>query len=256
MPDYSQGKIYKIISDENDKFYIGSTIQPLYKRMYSHRNKHHSCMSKNLGVDIKDCIIVLVENIQCKDKQELHKRERYYIEKYREEGLNIVNKLIPGRTHKQYYEDNKKKIKEQGKEYYQKNKEKIIEQQKEYEEKNKEKIVKKNKEYREKNKEKIKGYYKDNKDKIDKQHKEHYQKNKEKIKEKHKEYYERTKEVRLEKNKEYYEDNKDKIKEQKKEYNEKNKDIISEKRKEKITCECGAIIQKGNNRHKKTKSSY
>jgi len=81
MPDYSQGKIYKIVNDENDKFYIGSTIQPLYKRMYHHRSKDHSCMSKKLGVDIKDCIIVLVENIQCKDKDELLRKERYYIEK-------------------------------------------------------------------------------------------------------------------------------------------------------------------------------
>jgi len=253
MPDYSQGKIYKIISDENDKFYIGSTIQPLYKRMYSHRNKHHSCMSKNLGVDIKDCIIVLVEKFECKDKDELLKKERFYIEKYRKEGLNIVNKLIPGRTHKQYYEDNKKKIKEQGKEYYQKNKEKIIEQQKEYEEKNKEKILRKNKKYREKNKEKIKGYYKDNKDKIKEQKKEYYEKNKEKLNEKKKKYYEKNKEYYKKKNKEYNKKNKEKIKEQKKEYNEKNKDIISERKKEKITCECGSIIQKGNNRHKKTK---
>ena len=130
MPDYSQGKIYKIVNDENDNFYIGSTIQPLYKRMYHHRSKDHSCMSKKLGVDIKDCIIVLVENIQCKDKDELLRKERYYIEKYKKEGLNIVNKKIPGRTKKQYYEVNKNYIKKKVKNWVENNKEKTTEYKK------------------------------------------------------------------------------------------------------------------------------
>ena len=197
MPDYSQGKIYKIVNDENDNFYIGSTIQPLYKRMYHHRCKDHSCMSKNLGVDLKDCIIVLVENIQCKDKDELLRKERYYIEKYKKEGLNIVNKIIPGRTKKEYYEDNK--------------------------------------------------------DKIVKRKKEHYEKNKDEISKKKINHYEKNKELYKKKLKDYYENNKEKIKKDNKEYREKTKEKESERRKEKITCECGAIIQKCNNRHKKTK---
>jgi len=155
MPDYSKGKIYKIINNENDKFYIGSTIQPLYKRMSQHREKHHKCMSKNLDVDIKECIIVLVEKVECKSKEELFKKEREYIEKYRDERLNIVNKILPGRTAKEYYEKNKEQKKEQRKKYYEKNKEKILKIVKGYSEKNKETIKKCKKEYYEKNKEKI-----------------------------------------------------------------------------------------------------
>ena len=154
-------------------------------------------MTKNLGVELKDIQIVLIEKYPCKDIEEAKLRERYYIEKYQKEGLNIVNKNIPGRTKKQYQEDNKEKIKQYTKELNIKNKETIIKQKKEY-----------------------------------------YLKNKELYKKRFKEKYEK---------------NKEKIKKQKKEYREKNKDIISEKRKEKITCKCGAIIQKGNNRHKKTK---
>ncbi len=216
MPDYSQSKIYKIVNDDNDNFYIGSTIQPLYKRMHHHRSKHHSCMSKKIGVDLKDCIIVLVEKIECKDKQELHKRERYYIEKYREEGLNIVNKIIPGRTDKEYYQDNKEERLRKSKQHYEKNKEKRNQQQKENYEKNKEHYKKKSKEYREENKEKIK------------------------------EYRDKNKEKNYEKMKEYY-------KEYTKEYYEKNKDRIAEKAKQKIKCVCGAIIQKSNNKHIKSK---
>ena len=67
---------------------------------------------------------------------------------------------------------------------------------------------------------------------------EHYQDNKEKI---------------LEYGKEYYEDNKEELCKKGKEYREKHKEEIMEKRKEKITCECGCIINKKHlNRHKKS----
>ena len=130
MPDYSQGKIYKIVNDENDNFYIGSTIQPLYKRMYHHRSKDNQCMSKNLGVELKECKIILVEAFECKNKDELLMKERYYIEKYKKEGLNIVNKKIPGRTKKQYYEVNKNYIKKKVKNWVENNKEKLTEYKK------------------------------------------------------------------------------------------------------------------------------
>jgi hypothetical protein len=56
---------------------------------------------------------------------------------------------------KEWYEDNKDKIKEQNKEYREKNKEYCIEYSKEYRENNKDKINEKKKEYYENNKEKI-----------------------------------------------------------------------------------------------------
>jgi len=76
---YKNGKIYKIVNNENDKVYYGSTCVPLYKRMYQHR-KIHDCMSKNIGVDLKQCQIILVEEIKCENKQQLLMRERWYIE--------------------------------------------------------------------------------------------------------------------------------------------------------------------------------
>ena len=39
MPDYSLGKIYKVVNDVNNMIYIGSTCQPLYARMASHRSE-------------------------------------------------------------------------------------------------------------------------------------------------------------------------------------------------------------------------
>ena len=49
--------------------------------------------------------IILIENYPCERKDELHARERYYIE-----SLKCVNKVIPTRTDREYVEANKEKI--------------------------------------------------------------------------------------------------------------------------------------------------
>jgi len=88
---------------------------------------------------------------------------------------------------------------------------------------------------------------------------------KDKIKEYKKEYYQDNRGNVLKKQQEYAIENKDKIKEYKKEYQLNNKDKIKEYQKEryiknekmikqKVTCECGCLIRKGNIlQHKKTK---
>jgi len=186
MPDYQKTKIYKIMNNENDKFYIGHTVQKLSERMRTHRNvsSYYKCSSNNLGVDIKDCFIVLVEKYPCKDIDEARKRERYYIEKYKKEGLNIVNIKIPGRTDKEYqqlpivkqksksrakkhYQDNKSIHLNNSKKRYKNNKEEIKKTRKEKYKLNKEKHAIKSKKYRDENIEKIKknnkDYYQNNK---------------------------------------------------------------------------------------------
>jgi len=184
MPDYQKGKIYKIVNNENNNVYYGSTIQILSNRMSKHRNKHNLCMSKKIGVDIKECKIILVENYPCKSKYELEKRERYYIENF-----ECVNKNIPTRTIKEWENDNKDKRKG----YREKGKDRM----KEYREKNKEEIKQFQKEYRGKNKDKMKEYR---------------EKGKDKMKEYNKEYREKNKEERKQKAKEYRQNNKEKIK--------------------------------------------
>jgi predicted GIY-YIG superfamily endonuclease len=38
MPDYSKGQIYTIRNRNDDKkIYVGSTLQPLYKRFHQHK---------------------------------------------------------------------------------------------------------------------------------------------------------------------------------------------------------------------------
>jgi len=208
MPDYKNGKIYKLWSPQGDEIYIGSTTQSLARRKALHKARMNCC-SKLLFEKYDDVRIELIEEFPCENKMELNKREGQHMR-----NNTCINKYIAGRTIKEYHEDNKEKIKQ----YLEDNKEKIKEQMKEYHQNNKEKIKERKKEWHEDNKEKIKEY-----------EKEYYENNKEKIKQ----YCEDNKEKILEYQKDYRENNKEKIKECKKEYGSK-----------KVMCECGCEVRR------------
>jgi hypothetical protein len=112
---YGNGKIYKVVSDHTNLIYIGSTIQKyLCSRLSGHKNNYKAYLNKkylNCSVfkllELVDVKIELIEEYKCNSKEELHTKERYYIE------LNkdiVVNKNIPTRTDKEYRIDNKEKI--------------------------------------------------------------------------------------------------------------------------------------------------
>ena len=145
MLAYQHGKIYKIVCNNSGKQYIGSTtLKYLSSRLAQHKvdSKRNKIMTSREIIEGGNYSIILVELFPCNSKDELIKRERYYIE-----TLECVNKCIPGRTDKEYREANKEKIKQ----YREANKEYIKEKNKEYYQANKEYIDKKNKEYREAN---------------------------------------------------------------------------------------------------------
>ena len=135
-------KIYKIVDNTNDDIYIGSTCDSLKRRLTNHKCDY-KCFLKGLRNNIKsfdilkndDYKIELLEACEVKTKDELLARERYFIE-----NNECINKNIPGRTIKEYYIDNKDKIKEYKKAYYIDNKDKIKEYKKAYRDTNKEKI--------------------------------------------------------------------------------------------------------------------
>ena len=166
MPDYQNAMIYKLWSPEGDDIYIGSTTQTLASRKAKHKNAfimRGNLTSKVLFEKYTDVRIELIEEYPCDKKSKLIAREGHYIR-----TLDCVNKFIPDRTEKEYYEDNKEHIKEQHKKYRENNKEKI----KEY-----------NKEYYENNKEYVKEYRINNKEKLKEQKKEYCENNKEYLKE-------------------------------------------------------------------------
>lgn len=144
MPlDYSKGKIYSIRSRTSDLVYIGSTVQPLHKRLSVHvRNKRSYDAGKRRFTSSFEIIeqgnyyIELVEEYPCENKEQLLKREG---EIQRE--TECVNMRVEARTKKEYYQDNKKFFLEKAKEYREENREKLRVKSKEYREKNKIKIT-------------------------------------------------------------------------------------------------------------------
>ena len=163
MTFYDKSIIYKIKHNEDyddNNIYVGSTSN-FRNRKYYHKN---SCNNeKTIGYNLPvyqyiranggwdEWVIIPIEEYPCNSKNELVIRERHYIDLLRP----ILNKNIPSRTKKEYYEDNKEQIAEYRKEFYKANKEQIAEYKKEYNEANKEQIAKYTKNYRNNNKEKI-----------------------------------------------------------------------------------------------------
>ena len=153
MVNYQNSKIYSIRSYQTDEIYIGSTTQTLAKRFYMHKalykrylvGKFNYVSSFKLLV-YDDAYIELLEAYPCNSKAELEKREGQLIRE-----LNCINKIIPGRTKKQYRIDNKDKLKR----YRLDNKDKI----KQYRIDNKDKILVNHKQWRLANKDKINKKY-------------------------------------------------------------------------------------------------
>jgi hypothetical protein len=147
--DYSKGKIYKLVSPSG-LIYVGSTCEPTIAiRKAKHKSNFKGWKNgksnfvtsfKLFEEDEDNVVIVLIEEFPCENKMQLHKQERFYIE-----TLDCVNKIIVGRTYKEYYIDNKDKLKQYSEQYRENNKDK-------------------SKEYRENNKDKSKKYRENNKD--------------------------------------------------------------------------------------------
>jgi hypothetical protein len=127
-----------------------------------------------------------IEKFPCNDKNEAHTRERYWIE-----NLNAgLNKQIPTRTRREYYEDNRSELIEKAKEYSEENKEKVKEKVKKWSGENKDKVLGYQKKYYENNKQLIsdkkKIYKKINKQTISEKNKQYKETNKQAISEKNK----------------------------------------------------------------------
>ena len=192
MINYNKSSIYKICcNDLNIKdIYIGSTTN-FTRRKQQHKTRCNNINDKRHNLKLYKCIrdnggwdnwsMILIENVSCESKLELHKIERDYIEK----NNSVLNCQIPSRTKKEYNNDTKEKMKEHYKQYRDDNKEndriykKLI---KKYYEANKERL----KEYQMKYKQDNKEYYKNIVKRIDIRDMHGMKKNKEKILEKSK----------------------------------------------------------------------
>jgi hypothetical protein len=161
--NYENACIYEIVCKDVNitQRYIGSTTN-LIKRRNSHKTCCNNEKSKEYNYYVYQFIrengsfdnwdVVLIEQvIDCKDNENLHKRERHYIESLKAE----LNKKIPLRTQKEYDVDNREKKKEYRKEYNENNRYELNECQRAYRANNNEKYNECQRAYHEKNKNKI-----------------------------------------------------------------------------------------------------
>jgi hypothetical protein len=165
-------KIYRIVCNETNEVYFGKTTQTLSKRLSQHRENGHSYTSNQIILR-GDYYIEQIDSTF--DEIESIILERYYIETF-----ECVNQVIPGRTRKEWLEENSEYMKEYSKKYREENSEYFKEYSKKYREENSEYF----KEYEKQrsNNEERKEYKKEYR-------KEYYEKHKDEIKEKQKEKY-------------------------------------------------------------------
>ena len=109
MPDYQQGKIYKLYVEGLEEFcYIGSTTESLSERLCKHRcqankdnqKKTASCI---MFQDDNNVLISLLELFPCNSKKELEERERHWLQQF----PDAVNKNTPTQTWKERWEKNR-----------------------------------------------------------------------------------------------------------------------------------------------------
>ena len=114
MPNYQDGKIYKIVCNITDECYIGSTCEPrLARRLAKHvsdfkswkEGKRHKISSFDI-IENGNYQILLIETYPCNSKDELTAREGEVIRQSKLD-CQCVNRYIAGRSHKQYCNDNK-----------------------------------------------------------------------------------------------------------------------------------------------------
>ena len=137
---FENAKIYKLICLTTGKIYIGSTTQPLRRRLISHKShaKTETCSSKQIIAN-NNYVILLVKSIKnCETKFQILCWERFYIEKY-----VCINKQKPTRTQPEWVRDNKDKVRTRKAEWYQDNKDKILAKMAIYQQNNKDKIKEK-----------------------------------------------------------------------------------------------------------------
>lgn len=163
MVNYQNGKVYKIVCNTTGLQYFGSTCEPLLsRRLHQHKNALHAESAKrksksHLVLENDNYEIILVEYYPCSSKDELHARERFYIENY-----ECVNKAIPIR-----YEGERSVL---YKKYYEDNKECLLNKMKLYAESHKDAIAMYRKQYREEHSDELKESGKKNKRKYREEH--------------------------------------------------------------------------------------
>ena len=124
---YTNAKICKITDIGYNECYIGSTCESLSKRMARQRQNHKKAEEWNTKTNcrlfcdeygMENCKIELLEDYPCENKEQLLKREGYYIQ-----NNDCVNRCVAGRAINEWKDDNKEHYQHMRKECSENNKE-------------------------------------------------------------------------------------------------------------------------------------
>ena len=100
MPNYKNGKVYKLICLNTGLIYVGSTCQPLCKRLAGHKTQSNSTRSKKI-IEGANFIIVLIELFPCNTVEELRAREYEIIQ-----NTTCINRKLLTEEEKKEYQKN------------------------------------------------------------------------------------------------------------------------------------------------------
>jgi hypothetical protein len=134
MPNYQDGKIYKIVDNTNGDIYIGSSTIRLSARLQNHKQ---DILKRERNISVKKIIlnndykIVLLEKYPCNSRDELYSREQYYIDN---------NKCVNKRRAKSTEEQKQEQMRQLTKIRYNKNRQYELEYNKNYSKNNRLKI--------------------------------------------------------------------------------------------------------------------
>ena len=166
--EIEKGFIYKLTSPQTEKVYIGSTLKPLYFRLYQHKqsyNRFENGKGNYIGsfevIKFDDCIIEELESFENLTRKGLSIFERKWYDTYKANGVQLCNVNIPMRTKADWMRENKEFLDTWNKEYRVKNKDKLNKFANEYYHNNKDKVIESQRKYYNQNKERISQYYKD-----------------------------------------------------------------------------------------------
>lgn len=102
MVDYQNGKIYKVVNNINNCIYIGSTCQPITRRMTEHRREAKTKTTpfytamRDVGID--HFRIILVKLFPCNSTAELEAEEYKVMKELQANGVVLYNDYIGGHS--------------------------------------------------------------------------------------------------------------------------------------------------------------
>jgi predicted GIY-YIG superfamily endonuclease len=107
MPNYQNGKIYKLVNNIDDEIYVGSTTQKLCSRFAEHKNDFKRTPevklyqhARTIG-DMNNFKIILVQSYPCSNVEELKAKEQEWKDLLNP-SLNMINPTQQAKTKEKY----------------------------------------------------------------------------------------------------------------------------------------------------------